>query len=302
MTSPVPLNSGCPDDDSPRLIVARSGATSGDVLVLRGDRLVLGRAPDCDLRLDHPHVSGAHALLRRSGDRTVLKDMSSTNGTWVNSVRLKGTCRLNDGDVIRFGSVEAVFREPGSSLTVLSQNALPDHPPTKADVLPRPVSVPRPPDAAPVVRFASDRQEAGQLNNVGGNQYNQYLQQMREDRESFLREIAGTRSRARWLVVVGFIVGTVGFGIHVAVFRDAFRKMVEWFHCLPTGPACISDFQPADLFGPDVLGMPLLLIAIALYGCGACLMLIGLVLHIIAASRRRYVETALGRPLPPLSP
>jgi len=75
---------------------------------LGGDFLTIGRAPSNKIVVDHPSVSAQHALLLRTGASYWLKDLNSTNGTWIN-----GDCvtdvELKDGDTIRFGFVSAIF-------------------------------------------------------------------------------------------------------------------------------------------------------------------------------------------------
>src|SRR5215471_3186900 len=75
---------------------------------LGGDFVTIGRAPSNQIVVDHPSISAHHALLLRSGASYWLKDLNSTNGTWMN-----GDCvtdvELKDGDTIRFGSVSAIF-------------------------------------------------------------------------------------------------------------------------------------------------------------------------------------------------
>jgi len=75
------------------------------------DRLVstIGRRPDRDIALSNPGVSRAHAEIRRSGDAYVLVDTASANGTTVNGDRIRER-ELTDGDVIRVGDTELVFR------------------------------------------------------------------------------------------------------------------------------------------------------------------------------------------------
>ena len=72
------------------------------------DIVMIGRAPSNQIVVDHPTVSPQHALLLRTGASYSLKDLNSTNGTWIN-----GDCvtdaELKDGDTIRFGSVSAIF-------------------------------------------------------------------------------------------------------------------------------------------------------------------------------------------------
>jgi pSer/pThr/pTyr-binding forkhead associated (FHA) protein len=48
-----------------------------------GDRLTFGRGDDCDVVLDDPGVSRRHAELRREGGALVLRDLGSSNGTFV---------------------------------------------------------------------------------------------------------------------------------------------------------------------------------------------------------------------------
>jgi pSer/pThr/pTyr-binding forkhead associated (FHA) protein len=82
------------------------------------DIVTIGRAPLNQIVIDHPTVSGQHAVLLRVGDSYSLKDLNSTNGTQINGVFVTDA-ELKDGDTIRFGSVTAVFtggyRKPWSS-------------------------------------------------------------------------------------------------------------------------------------------------------------------------------------------
>ena len=61
---------------------------------LRGGRLVLGRAPDCELVFDDDTVSRRHAALRCRDGRWYLTDLASSNGTWV------GGRRIFDAEVV----------------------------------------------------------------------------------------------------------------------------------------------------------------------------------------------------------
>src|SRR6202012_2415947 len=84
------------------------------VVVLDGDRLVLGRAPGSDLEIGwDPRVSGVHAHLERRGARwTIEDDGLSRNGTFINGDRLRGQRTLRDGDVIGVGDTVLGFRDP----------------------------------------------------------------------------------------------------------------------------------------------------------------------------------------------
>ena len=69
--------------------------------------IAIGRHPINDLRFDVERdldVSSRHAELRIVGDRYLLVDLGSTNGTFVNGQALSGERALFDGDVITFGA------------------------------------------------------------------------------------------------------------------------------------------------------------------------------------------------------
>jgi len=68
--------------------------------------IAVGRHPMNDLRFDvdkDPEVSSKHAEIRIVGDTVTLKDLASTNGTYVNGQRVTGERVLAEGDVISFG-------------------------------------------------------------------------------------------------------------------------------------------------------------------------------------------------------
>lgn len=76
-----------------------------------GDKsvLVLGRDPSSDLVLDAPQVSRYHAQLERVGQRYRIRDLRSSNGTFVNDQRIDGEQWLNPEDAIRVGPYRFVM-------------------------------------------------------------------------------------------------------------------------------------------------------------------------------------------------
>ena len=81
-----------------------------DVL-LRGDRLIVGRLATCDMALPDVNVSREHAAFVVDGDGWAIQDLNSTNGTFVNGERISRV-RLRDGDVIVAGVTELIYHEP----------------------------------------------------------------------------------------------------------------------------------------------------------------------------------------------
>ena len=79
------------------------------------DRAVIGRRPDCHLVIaDDDLLSGAHCALVRVGDRLLLEDLGSTNGTQVNGVPIHGRHPLSDGDRIQAGRLDLRLSLPES--------------------------------------------------------------------------------------------------------------------------------------------------------------------------------------------
>lgn len=68
------------------------------------DQLTIGRAPDNKLVLDESGVSRYHAEIRRvGGNRHLIMDLGSANGTWLNGRRISVHRELGTGDEIQIG-------------------------------------------------------------------------------------------------------------------------------------------------------------------------------------------------------
>jgi DNA-binding CsgD family transcriptional regulator len=92
-------------------IVTSDGPLRGRILVVDDDELVLGRREGSDLLLPDPHVSRAHAVIRKSGGAVWLEDLGSTGGTAVNGEPVTGSQAIKHGDAVRFGVVETRFED-----------------------------------------------------------------------------------------------------------------------------------------------------------------------------------------------
>lgn len=83
-----------------------SGSRAGASLKFDKSEVTVGRHASSDLRFD-PHadldVSTRHAELQEQSGAWRIIDQASTNGTYVNGVRVSGSKTLKDGDVISFG-------------------------------------------------------------------------------------------------------------------------------------------------------------------------------------------------------
>ena len=140
-----------------------SGVAIPELVPLEASRTTLGRADVNDVRLSHATVSELHAVVERYGVWFVLRDLGSSNGTFVNNERLAGEYRLRSGDEVRLGEARLTFRTEGVPTTEGTQasDGPPDLTPRERDVL---VALCRPMlDRAAFTQPASIRQVASEL-------------------------------------------------------------------------------------------------------------------------------------------
>lgn len=124
-------------DDAQLVLV--EGPEPGTTFPLDEPSLLLGRDPRNAIVIQHPQVSRRHARIVLREGAWVIKDLESTNGTFVNGVLLTEPQTLAPGDTI--GLSEAVTltfqkREPASG------DAVPEQPRTKPEPPPAPRSEP----------------------------------------------------------------------------------------------------------------------------------------------------------------
>src|SRR5689334_7064282 len=94
-------------------LILRRGPTPGQVYPLDQFPFTLGRDPANQLAVDGAGVSRRHAQLSLAGDALVLEDLGSSNGTYVNGVRLTAPRHLQANDQITLGqNVEFVVEGP----------------------------------------------------------------------------------------------------------------------------------------------------------------------------------------------
>jgi hypothetical protein len=266
----------------PYLIVLSPAANQGQRVDLAEGNLVVGRAPSSDVRFAEPDVSRRHAVLWRQGGAVFIEDLGSSGGTFVNEEQVTGRRVLRDGDVVAFASSVRLRYGAGEAVgdeTRVSDGPLVGSAPSLSAASP------------PEVRYDIGSQSAGAISNVGHNQYNSYVAQISQQRENFLREIAATRTKARWLVWSGFLLFVVGFGLFAAGVLGFIGQVTDAVESGDVGP-------PEDPFGRDIGGIPSGLLGWAIAAIGALLLVVGIVLHIVATSRRRRVDRELSVPPP----
>ena len=244
------------------------GPTADEVYLLpERDFVLIGREKLCDVVVPDPTVSRRHAVLRRQDGSDWLEDVGSQGGTWVNEIQLAGPQRLADGDQIRLAGHRLRYRRPNAP-------------------------APKPATAHGAdVHFDLERQEAGTINNVGRDQYLSYVAHVQQQRDSFARDIAATKTRASWLAWIGLAIAVVGFVVYVQVIL---RFLAAIFGAVSSGGQ--PDLKALESGPGGVAGIAIGFLAVVV---GVVMLTVGLVMHIVAAARRRRVDQELPLPPPP---
>ena len=83
------------------VLIMHEGQLAGQRWSLESEVLTIGRSADCEITLPERPVSRYHARVRRQGDRYVIEDLGSKNGTYLNGTLVHGSATIQDGDEIQ---------------------------------------------------------------------------------------------------------------------------------------------------------------------------------------------------------
>ena len=81
-----------------------TGPQAGLIHPVKEGQYTLGRAPTCDIKIASTSVSKEHATLLVAGDKLIISDLDSRNGTFVNGIKIQNQ-RLNAGDKVSLHDV-----------------------------------------------------------------------------------------------------------------------------------------------------------------------------------------------------
>ena len=117
----MPLEMALNDTSQPRLVIHTSEHTWE--VTLENDALTIGRSNDNEIVINHEKVSRQHARIERRGESYWLRDLKSTNGTWVGERRIEDQT-LQNGDSFRIGPAQIVFKTPihAAELTLIDDS------------------------------------------------------------------------------------------------------------------------------------------------------------------------------------
>jgi len=110
---PIAVN----ETSTPRLVIVTPGRT-WEISLEDEEKITIGRADTNTVVLDQTKASRQHAEIVRRGELFLLRDLGSTNGTWVDDERVDELV-LQDGDAFRIGEARLVFKS-GFSVEALT--------------------------------------------------------------------------------------------------------------------------------------------------------------------------------------
>ncbi|RJP18975.1 MAG: FHA domain-containing protein [Candidatus Abyssobacteria bacterium SURF_5] len=93
------------------------------------NKMIIGRADDCDIVIDNLAVSRHHAIIEKNDGSVLINDLDSNNGTFINGQKIIGSTALNFGDEIGIGKHVLVFDSHAKKRKPLDapiKEALPD--------------------------------------------------------------------------------------------------------------------------------------------------------------------------------
>ena len=231
-------------------------------------RVVLGRGPEADWSFGDQAVSRRHAAIYHSPDHDEIEDLGSKRGTLVNGTRVQGRRTLRPGDIVQLASVRLRYVEDhlGSAMATQVTDSQPAN-----------------------VAFDVDQQTGGVISNIGGNQYNEYVQQIIVNRQEAFRQIAPMSRIARGLFIVGFSLAATG----VLGFIGSIMVMIASSNPDMSSPEAFEESTRP----PEFMGYPVFALAFGVALVGMALVFLGVIIQFTVSTRKKEVERRY--PLPP---
>ncbi|MCJ7718184.1 MAG: FHA domain-containing protein [Anaerolineales bacterium] len=133
------------------------GFNKGEVFPLEGDEIIIGRGEENGIVLNIAEVSRTHSILTKAEEGYMIKDLGSTNGTFVDKKKIGGKYLLKPGDTVMLG--DAIYMtyqadiDPDETLVAPRQEEFPK--PDVTAVTPKPVE--RKQEPAPQTTPRKDR-------------------------------------------------------------------------------------------------------------------------------------------------
>jgi hypothetical protein len=102
-------NSGINSENELACLQIKEGPDKTKFFQLTQDKFVIGRDQDCDIVLSDSSISRRHAVLEKTGKLYVIRDLNSTNGTFINGVKITEKI-IQPEDEIKLGTTICYIR------------------------------------------------------------------------------------------------------------------------------------------------------------------------------------------------
>jgi pSer/pThr/pTyr-binding forkhead associated (FHA) protein len=99
-----------------RLVVLSEGLT-GKTHELKVDKTTIGRVEDNTFQIAEPSVSSHHCEVLLRGTEIVVRDLHSTNGTFINGQQVATEAALKPGQILRLGQIELRLEDEAKPAT-----------------------------------------------------------------------------------------------------------------------------------------------------------------------------------------
>lgn len=96
-------------------LAVRGGNAAGKEIPIRSPQFLIGRDDSCNLRPSSPIVSKLHCAILIADGAVWVRDLKSTNGTFVNGVKVEDRQLAKHGDQLRVGPLELEIRIEGGA-------------------------------------------------------------------------------------------------------------------------------------------------------------------------------------------
>src|SRR5262245_53302026 len=102
-----------------RLVINPNTPHAWEIKLKPGTNLI-GRGFATDFKIDDPSVSSSHCEITVNNETALIKDLGSTNGTFINQAQVQ-EAKLETGHAIRLGGVNMVFYADDAAATPVAQ-------------------------------------------------------------------------------------------------------------------------------------------------------------------------------------
>ena len=93
-------------------------------IAIKAGMTIVGRRPDCDVRIPLPIISRKHCRISRKNDNLVIQDLGSANGTFVNNHPITES-EIKAGDLLQVGPMKFVVQIDGKPRNILPPTTKP---------------------------------------------------------------------------------------------------------------------------------------------------------------------------------